>query len=131
MDQVRFVGRVLPVIHTVTIPQHTLNIADSNFATDVSADIQNSAVTISLAVERFSPPMLGELCRRAIRVAKAPIDLVSFSTGTGLFLVLDKVTLPDGRTVVPNLNFPAAPNLCTAYTLQNLTQILPMALEQD
>jgi hypothetical protein len=39
--------------------------------------------------------------------------------------------LPDGRTGVPNLNFPEAPNLCTAYTLQNLTQILPVALEQD
>jgi hypothetical protein len=92
MDQVCFVGRVFPTIHTVTIPQHTLNIADSNFATEVRADIQNSAVTISLAVERFSPSMLGELCRRAIRVARASIDLVSFSTGTGLSLVLDKVT---------------------------------------
>jgi hypothetical protein len=132
MQTILFTGRVLPAIHTLTVPKYSLTIADRNLTTDLIVEIQDSSVTVSLFVEQFAQEMLGELCRRAIRVAKASIDLVSFSTGKGLILVLDRVTLPDGRSGTPDLESPSVPGLVTAYTLQDISNIMAVVLaEQD
>jgi hypothetical protein len=132
MQQVLFNGRVLPSIHNLTVPLYSLEIADNNFASQLSVEIHDSVVTVSILVENFAQEMLGELCRRAIRVVKASIDLVSFSTGKGLILVLDRVSLPDGRSGPVDLDAPSVRNLCTAYTLQNLATMMALVLpEQD
>jgi hypothetical protein len=131
MQLILFTGRVLPAIHTLSMPTYSLSMSDSNFASDVSVEIQQSTVTVSISVETFSNEMLGELTRRATRIAKAAIDLVSFATGKGLHLVLDRAKLPDGREGAINLEAPVV-GLCTAYTLEDITQIMPILLtEQD
>src|SRR5437868_3237547 len=125
METDRFTGRVLPAVHTLTIPQHSLFIADRNLTSKIDVDIQNSGVSITCEVEAFDLSMLGELMRRAIRIGRASVDLVSFSTGKGLVLVLDQLTLPDGRTGAPTFDFTSAPNFCGAFTLQDIVQVLP------
>jgi hypothetical protein len=83
---------------------------------------------VSVSVEQFSQEMLGEMLRRAIRVVKASIDLVSFSTGKGLILVLDKATLPNGKTGPIVFDAPGTAALCTAYTLDGLPAIMQIVL---
>jgi hypothetical protein len=128
MQRILFTGRVLPAIHTLTMPAYSLNLANDNFVATVSVEIRESAVTATFLVENFSQEMLGELGRLAIRITRASIDLVTFATGKGLTLILEHVTLPDGRSGPVDLSQAAVQEFCTAYSLQDIPTILNIVL---
>lgn len=132
MQRVLFAGRVLPAIHTLSMPAYSVDLADDKFASAVAVNIQQSVVTVALDVDRFSDEMLGEMLHRAIRIAKASIDLVSFATGKGLYVVFERVTLPDGREGPINFDRPTLAGLCTAYSMGDAHQMMHILLtEQD
>lgn len=131
MFRVQFSGRVLPTSHSVSIGQYEVQIADNNFASDIKVKIENSEVTIHVDVENYEVARLGEICRRAIRIGKAAIDVFAFATGKGLILALEKITLPDGRTGPPVFDFAPAPQLCTSYGINDFHALLPITVEQD
>jgi len=131
MERVRFTGRILPAIHTLTVNgAQTVNMANRDFATTVTVEIQNSIVSVDVDLEKFEHKLVGELYRRAYKIARTSIDLVSFSTGKGLLLVLDTFMQPDGKRVILDFEYAPAPKLCTAYDLSpaNFAPILPVAL---
>jgi hypothetical protein len=120
VDRIRFTGRVLPAFHTITADNtQRIDLSDEAFRSVIAIQIKDSVVTVDCDVDSYRAEMTGELYRRAFRLAKAALDLISFSTGNGLFLILDHCTPPTGESRAINFHYPDAPGLCTAYTINS------------
>jgi hypothetical protein len=82
MPTVKFIGRVLPVnVITVSVvtPPLTWNSPDTGLDCTITVAIQDSIVTVTCDTNRVAPDDLAHLYFRAFDLARAPVDLISFS----------------------------------------------------
>jgi hypothetical protein len=70
----------------------------------------------------------GELYRRAFITAKLAIDLISFSSGTGLLLDFDNLIQPGGKTIPITFGYQPAQQLCKAYRYTDISKALSIIL---
>ena len=79
--------------------------------------IVNSLVEIRCHVNRILDTDYPALLLSAFELARSSVDLMAFSTGHGMTLILDKALYPDGRECDIYHNDPNLPPLCTAYRI--------------
>jgi hypothetical protein len=131
LAKIRFTGRVLPSVVNVTISNHpTIVWRDEDGAASFAAHIKDGLVTVECDTERTDSEHITELYRRSIDIARASVDLVGFSRGLGLTVVLDEVIDEAGnkKDIVPSdLSLEA---LCDVFKLGDGTfdQVLRIVL---
>lgn len=118
MPSVRFTGWVLPKVHVVSAgPLESVNWVDEELDLEMtfSITIRNSFIEIVCGLNRYDPALTSELYKRALDLSRAAIDLVSFSSGQGMTVMLDRFTDPDGRNTAVAFTYPELARHCTAF----------------
>jgi hypothetical protein len=104
MPTVRFEGRVIPEAAKLTIDSHpsvTLKDEYSDFWMEFTAVIKDGVVIIECDVEEYEQAKhFDSIFVRATDIARASVNLVAFTMGLGVFVVLDTFTDPDGAKTV-------------------------------
>jgi hypothetical protein len=103
MIRVQFSGRILPAALHVSIPNtpkvsfRDAEMTQLGLEFSATVHIEQSIVTINCDLNKFEKTQhLTPITMRAYDIAKAMIDLVSFSTGHGLLFVLETLTDDEG-----------------------------------
>jgi hypothetical protein len=79
--------------------------------------IKDSEIEVSCYLNRVVDSDLPQVFFSAYEVVRSAVDLMAFSTGIGLTLVLDKAVYTDGSVREVQRQFDNLPPLCTAFTL--------------
>jgi hypothetical protein len=123
MPTIRFIGRVYPphlnlafstpVNSAIEIlrPGTPLDGLDAHF----NVGIKNSIVTVTCNVNRQESGDWGTLCACAYELGRAAVDMLAFSLGWGITLVMEKTEYEDGRVEALHYADPSLTGLCTAY----------------
>lgn len=99
MHKIQFRGRVLPAAFPVTIlgaPSLHIENERLGLVSDMRFNIQDSLITVDCEANKFDIAIMGSLTIRAHNAVEAAVNLLSFSTGVGHSIVLDKCHLPGG-----------------------------------
>jgi hypothetical protein len=122
---IRLNGRVFPchipiTLKTTLVP--AINIITQGTPLDglevmFQFAIQDSRVQVACHVNRILPTDFGFIFTSAFEVVRAAVDLMAFSIGKGLTLILETAHYPDGSIVKISHSDPALPPLCTAYKI--------------
>jgi hypothetical protein len=120
MAKVQFIGKVLPdaVKVTVTLPELTWKWSEENVDIKFQIKIGNSVVNAEVEIPAYDQSRhFNELYKRVSDLVKTAVNLVSYSNGWGLVVIIETVIGPDG---MPNALLPQDPRLkplVTAYAL--------------
>jgi hypothetical protein len=120
VDTVHFLGRIWPSSHSISIgydPTIEHEESDKNFKATFVVRIKDSAIDIECSLPHFDAGILGMLFIRAYDKARVAVNLVSFASGLGLGLVLDRIVLPDGKETPLAFEHPHLSALCSAFQL--------------
>lgn len=100
MVKYTFKGRVLPEARKISIEKHPFiswDAPESGVSFVFSLRIVNNAVTVECwANKDGAPQQLSQMRMRALDIARTAVNLVAFTTGEGLSVVLDTVIHPSG-----------------------------------
>ena len=102
MPKVQFIGQVLPEIMTISVRSGlTFNWGYPELGLEISymVEIANSVVTVNCETNRFTGDDLTALYRQAHDIAQASVNLVAFSVGLGLVVVLHTAVSPNGTRI--------------------------------
>src|SRR2546421_10180897 len=136
MPIVRFIGRVLPAKHKVSLPSEpTFQWKIDHLALEVTfrLRIDDGSVLIACDVNKFVADIhLLPLFVRAYDIASASVDLVAFASGRGLRVVLETFIDPAGATVPIAAEQPSLAALATAMKLEprDFEKILQIVLAE-
>lgn len=126
MPILKFTGRVMPDVMHVTITDHpaidwrdTGN--DSNCSFNIS--ISKGLIEIDCILDKYEEIHLSEVYRRVLDLARATVDLVCFSSGYGLTVIIDRYTNAAGITTPIAPHDPRLAELCKVFTLEPATTI--------
>jgi len=118
MVKVRFTGRIFPAAINISIDNHpATNWKSPDLGLDMTfrVQIKNNNITIECEMNRFDGAShVTPLFMRAHDIARATVDLISFSTGNGLVVILDTFTDPNGITTSLAAQQPTLAALATA-----------------
>lgn len=117
----RFIGRVLPENFPISVTAPPIRIENVKNQLDVTMElsIAQSIISIDGIANRYEKGDFGLMYRRAVHLANSAVDMVAFSTGSGLRAILDRFVQPDGiETPIFSLDSRLA-GLCTAYSLRD------------
>jgi hypothetical protein len=116
---IQFLGKVNPDIVKVSAPSSlaTWHIDEIGQDATFRAHINNSEVQVECELDSYEQSSLVYLYRRAIDLARGPVNLVGFATGYGLTVTLETFVDPNQNrtTLVPHHESLAS--LCTAFGL--------------
>jgi hypothetical protein len=127
--KLQFIGRILPTELKLTVPVFEAQWRWDQKELDLTfrVKVDNSLVNVECELERYEPDYLVELHRRALDLAFAAANVVSFATGYGTRVWLDSLILPDGTSSSLVMHDPSLVPLCTAYGLQrDLNKVIQM-----
>lgn len=133
MTTVRFRGRVFPSVVQVAIhgvPKIHWEVPERHLVTDFSFEIEGSEVLIVCELNKYEPADFVHVYMRALDLARASVDLVSFSMGYGLSVVLDTFfdTCGTPSAILPQ--DPSLPVLCTSFSLASgFNDVLEIVLQ--
>lgn len=116
-----FKGRVLPEVRNITAPcPVAMHYAEPNggFACEFSISINDSRVEVGCTVEAILQDTIQNAMARALGFASGVTNIISFTTGWALQVVLDTVTIGNKETHVALSETRVAP-LCTAFSLKD------------
>jgi len=121
MPIVKFLGQVLPNNSVrITSQSPSINLANPKTGVEgtISVSIVESKVTVVFDINQYLPSDFMVMFARAFDVSRACVDVLAFSMGVGLTVILDEFISPDGRKVgiVPQTRYLAG--LCTAYQIE-------------
>jgi len=94
MQTVHLLGHVFPSILHVTLkdlPEADWIWQERNQKLHFSISITNSKIDVKCDLDNFESGDLVELHRRSFDLVRAAVDLVSFSKGIGLTVVLESI----------------------------------------
>jgi hypothetical protein len=125
MDTIIFRGRVItpkdtPLTFTTDFRADAIYEAGTpldGLEAQFEFSIINSLVEIRCHVNRISDTDYEALLLSAFELTRSSVDLMAFSTGHGMTLILDKAFYPDGRELDIYHDDPSLPPLCTAYRI--------------
>jgi len=142
MDTIIFRGRVItpketPLTFTTGLRTEAIYEAGTpldGLEARFEFSIDNSIVEVTCQVNRLLDTDYPALLLSAFELARSSVDLMAFSTGHGMTLILNKVLYPDGRELDIYHDDPNLPPLCTAYRTnqsddQNLGDILTIVTQ--
>jgi hypothetical protein len=98
---------------TDTVMKFTVNIAEGH-------------VGIECELSQFNRELHSALTNRSTELARTALDMLSFQTGYGFFLYIDKFYDVDGKEETLMTKNPRLGPLCTAYSQENFQEILDM-----
>jgi len=119
MPKVQFLGRVLPSAVVVSIqgmPTVNWESPDIGLKMSFTIRIDNSSIRVERDVTRFVASDAVHLYMRGFDLARAAVDLASFSTGNGFSVVLDTFINPDGVQSPIVARDESLSALCTAFS---------------
>ena len=132
MPTVRFEGRVLPEVLSLTINNNpAVDWVEGDLKFRVHISIQNGAVAITFEIEKFDEQKdYQTLIIRALDVGRATINLVGFSMGTGFSLSLERAIMPSGKTLYVVMRDHEIASKCTAFSVNgpNFDEMLRIVL---
>jgi hypothetical protein len=99
MHKIQFKGRVLPAALPVTIlggPSLHIENEHLGLVSEMRFNIQDNLITVDCDVNKLEPATMGSLVIRAHNTVESAVNLLSFSTGVGHSVILDKCHLPGG-----------------------------------
>jgi hypothetical protein len=118
MQTVHFLGRVIPEIWKINIgdtPVATFSEIALDFKASICVRIAESMVDVECQMDPYRQDQYVLLYIRAYDQARAAIDLVSFASGIGQFLVFDSFIDREGKSWPVRLVDPNFGNLSTAF----------------
>jgi len=118
MPTVHFLGRVFPAAFRVSvqdIPPVKWEQPEVGLQMEFQLHIKDSAVDVECVVNRFSRDDLASIWTRAFDLARAAVDLVSFSRGWGLLVVFETFVDPNGASSQWATSDASLPPLCTSF----------------
>jgi hypothetical protein len=134
MSAVRFRGRVSPPAVQVAIhglPKVHWEAPERGLIMDFSFDIQGSEIQVACESNKFEPEDFVHVYMRALDLARASVDLVAFSMGYGLSVVLDTFVDTNGITSTILPQDPNLPALCTSFSLENgYSDVMTVVLQE-
>jgi hypothetical protein len=119
MPKTQFLGRVFPTAPDVwhrSGSKIRWQVSDTGITADFEVKIEHSIVTVECECQNDLTTELTEaLFIRAFDLARATVDMISFSTGRGLIVMLEKIVRPTGEEseICPE-DLTLGP-LCTAF----------------
>lgn len=119
MPKVQFIGRVLPEMVRISIPpQQDIEFKEPDLGIDVTFRLRINLSLVNIecqSADCLAGDTIPLLYIRAFDLARASINMIAFSTGTGLSLILDLCIKEDGiPSPVAAIN-PDLGKLCTAF----------------
>jgi hypothetical protein len=124
MPTVQFLGRVLPRCIKITshLPEMKWkwNTAQRDLVFRVW--IGNSVVRVECDIETYEPEHLVEITKRAADLSRTLVNLIAFSSGHGLSVVLETFIGPDGMPTDLLITNPTLAPLCTVFSLSQENQ---------
>lgn len=113
---------------SIDAPEYTWVDKDLGATLRIHSVVTNSVVKVTVEIDKEVEII--EVYRRAFDITQASVDLVGFSTGRGLRLILDAFESQDGNLSQFDFVDPELARRCTAFTLATLGDVLPLiALE--
>lgn len=137
MPEVHFIGSVLPsgIVNVAIEHQPTLtwHIPEIDFTVDFKVSIKDSIVDVECKSSRFDELKdLIPIYIRAFDLARASVEVVAFSIGYGLGVLLEKIVYPDGSSELIVPKFDHLATLCSSYTLlENFDKIHTIVLTDN
>jgi hypothetical protein len=119
MPKIQFLGRVLPATSgvTVDIPDLKWKWQEAGIDLMFRVRIGSSVINIECELDKYEPGYSNELYKRASDLARAAVNVVAFSAGLGLSVVIETFIGPDGMPSPIMQHDPRLASLCTAYSL--------------
>jgi hypothetical protein len=107
--KVRLLGRIFPTVFKITIdnyPSLTFPATKDNLELTFNVEIRDGIITVDCTTNKWSKAEhLMPIYMRATDIVRAAVDLVAFSTGNGLTVILDTLIDPAGnRSVIAPQN---------------------------
>jgi hypothetical protein len=98
MEKVVFHGRVLPphIQITANSPKINWRVEEFDITITCSVLIDKSVATVILELQEWRLEYLSDFHKRATDLARATVNMLAFSTGHGLFVMIDSITYPHG-----------------------------------
>jgi hypothetical protein len=117
MPTAHFLGRVLPTIVQVSVdrdPTIKWEAPDLGLVMEFKTHVEKSCIDVECTLNRYDASDFVHLYMRAFDVARASVNLVAFSQGWGLTIVLETFIDPAGNSthIVPKDD--SLPALCTS-----------------
>ena len=119
MPTLHFQGEVLPAeadISLLDMPRFDCAF-DSGRWLKISLELRQSNVRISVEAEAYSREDLAPIHRQSLGIVQGAVDLVAFSQGVGLTVVLRTVTEPDGNTLPLLFQVKSLAPICDSFSL--------------
>jgi hypothetical protein len=140
MPTIRYLGTVMPIHARTTLTNiPVIAWAPSDPAEppiDFSLQIINSIISVRCSVSNFEETDLTDLYWRVIALVRVAVDLLSFSTGSGLTPIIHTIVRPNGKHEPLTIHHNYLGALCTAFgtgspgvTNPNFDQIFRMVVE--
>jgi|SRR5450756_36511 len=134
MPTVHFLGRVLPPAAQISVGHKPIlkwEEATLDLKMEFSVDITNSQIDVECKLNRFHINDLRELHMRSLDLCRVSVNLVAFSQGFGLTVILDTFVDPDGNKSIMTIHNPALARLCTAFALDSSFDAVHLLVLQD
>ncbi len=142
MPTVQFAGRVLPATHPFSfwnIPRVNWELKEINLVMTFAIHVDNGAVTVQCEINRLGVMEISQLYRRALDLSRVAADAVSFASGIGFTVHLERISIDGSDPKELVFRQPDVEGLCTAYSLsingtpeqkQDVTGILTLLMTE-
>lgn len=126
MPTVHFKGRIFPTrgLSFQNIPQVRWKQDATDLLITATMRIQESVVEIECEMNRYAPTDFEGVHLHVFDFARTFVDFASFSMGTGLTMVLDAFTGPEGATASIRSHDPGLSSLCSVGLTQEVVDLL-------
>jgi hypothetical protein len=128
MPIVHFTGYVEPRNVQVTVGPFIVEERDQTTDTVMkfTVNVVEGHVGIECELSQFNRELHSALTNRSTELVRTALDMLSFQTGYGFFLYIDKFYGEDGKEETLMTKNPRLANLCTAYSQENFQEVLDM-----
>jgi hypothetical protein len=120
MPDIVLTGRVLPETVQISVgglPAVNWKIPEADLEISLQLEIQGSKITVRCNASRFDPPKdVVPIWLRSFDLARMTVDLLGFSEGRALTVVLDSITDDAGKTTPIEAKVPALARYVTSVT---------------
>ncbi|HXC02667.1 MAG TPA: hypothetical protein VNU49_08455 [Opitutaceae bacterium] len=124
MPKVQFIGRVFPDASKVSATAPDLNWKQEDIGLDATfrIKISDSVVNINCDITKFESDTFVHLFMRVLDLSRALVNMVAFTSGYGLTVVLDAFIDPNGTSSLIAMIDPSLPPLCTSFSMDPARQ---------
>lgn len=102
--------------------------ASTNTSMRFTLNIVEGYIGVECELDQFTEELLSPLSLRVIEIARVAVDLVSFQSGYGFFIYIDKYIRENGEEITLMMKKPFLASLCTAYSADDFKEIFDMVV---